>query len=181
MTIDPGMDFENTMRLAFGEKAYQTASLAANPTDRKHWLQALVKKLLKETDSEMVDAPHRAKEVLTGSLEQVLDNLKKLKKKDPPSWGLVYALFRLVLRLYGYRSDAIRCYSLSYWQTPGQLEYDEHLAGKNIDWPLPKKNNVLSIRRELIKELEQKGLDTFKIALALNTTEYEIKKLRRLP
>jgi hypothetical protein len=37
----------------------------------------------------------------------------------------------------------------------------------------------VEIRKDVVKELSGKGLSDFKIALVLNTSEYQIAKLRR--
>jgi len=60
------MRLEFTMRLLFGEKAYQIASLEANPVHRREWLQKAIRKLLR-------------RQVLMGELEAISKALKGTK------------------------------------------------------------------------------------------------------
>jgi DNA-binding NarL/FixJ family response regulator len=39
--------------------------------------------------------------------------------------------------------------------------------------------NSTSVRKRIINQLSQEGLDDFQIALVLNTSEYQVKKFRR--
>ena len=45
--MDAAMRFETTMRLLFGEKAYQIAGTEANPKYRREWLQRAVRDILR--------------------------------------------------------------------------------------------------------------------------------------
>ena len=57
--MDHGMDFELTMSLLFGDKAYQIAGTEANPKHRREWLQKSVRELLRVTNA--LDATPRQK------------------------------------------------------------------------------------------------------------------------
>ena len=40
--------------------------------------------------------------------------------------------------------------------------------------------DMVSTRKRIVKQLKEDGLSDFKIALILNTSEYQIKKLRKI-
>ena len=46
---------------------------------------------------------------------------------------------------------------------------------------LKDRRDAVSLRREVVESLKTKGLEDFKIALVLNTSEYKVKQLRRNP
>jgi DNA-binding CsgD family transcriptional regulator len=39
--------------------------------------------------------------------------------------------------------------------------------------------NSISVRKKIINQLRKEGLNDFQISLVLNTSEYQVKKLRR--
>jgi len=102
---------------------------------------------------------------------------RELTASDHPSWGLVYSLLRLTLRLYGFGYDGAKCYSLAYWQTPEQRHTEELFEGGDSRWQ-NERADAVSLRRQVVEELSGKGIDDFKIALILNTSEYAVKQLR---
>jgi hypothetical protein len=171
--MDCGMDFELTMRLLFGDKAYQIAGTEANPKHRREWLQKSVRELLRITNA--LDATPRQKQVLLAALDAIS---KKLKPTDQPSWELVYQLLRLAMRLYGFGYAGARCYSLAYWQTPEQRRAEELFEGKDSTESQAERTDAVSIRRAVVEKLSGEGVDDFKIALVLNISEHAVKQLR---
>ena len=173
--MDRGMDFELTMRLLFGDKAYQIAGTEANPRHRREWLQKSVRELLRVTNA--LDATPRQKKVLMAALEEVSS---ESTASDHPSWNLVYRLLRLTLRLYGLGYAGARCYSLAYWQTPDQRLTEELFEG-GYSRLQNERADAVSLRRQVVEDLSGKGIDDFRIALVLNTSEYAVKQLRSNP
>lgn len=164
------MDFEMTMRLLFGDKAYHIASSGADPARRRNWLKKAVKKMLVQVDD--LDTTVRHKERLMAELESVLKSLNRIKE---PSWTLVYGLLRLSMRLLGYDyAKGAHCHTPSYWQTENQHLSTAICEGGDDDHD---KNNAISVRRSVAGQLKGEGLSNFKIALVLNTKEYKIKNL----
>ena len=43
------------------------------------------------------------------------------------------------------------------------------------------KKNAIAVRRSVVQNLKLQGLDDYKIALVLNITEYQVKKLCAVP
>ena len=114
------------------------------------------------------------KKVLMAALEEVSS---ELTASDHPSWDLVYRLLRLTLRLYGFGYAGTRCYSLAYWQTPDQRLTEELFEG-GYSRLQNGRADAVSLRRQVVEDLSGKGIDDFRIALVLNTSEYAVKQLR---
>lgn len=168
------MDFEITMRLLFGDRAYHIADLELNQKHRRDWLQKSIKKLRKQVDK--VDTTIRHKELLSAELEKIAELLKGCIE---PSWDLTYGLFRLVFRLLGYDYvKGSRCYTPTYWRSIEQHYTSVILDGGDAMQHYYDQQNALTIRRTIVEQLVAKELDTYTIALVLNTTEYEVKRLR---
>jgi hypothetical protein len=106
--------------------------------------------------------------------------IRAVGRSDTPSWVLVYRLLALVGRMLGYdfRGGA-RLHSISYWQSPGQYYQSDLLSNGDPLQHFYDDRNAVEIRKDVVKELSGKGLSDFKIALVLNTSEYQIAKLRR--
>lgn len=173
--MDVAMDFEHTMRLLFGEKAYHIADLHGSSTGRREWLSKTVRHLVRDVDA--LDTTNRHKEMLMSELEAISDILAH---SDDASWNLIYRLFRLALRLLGYDySRGARCHTPTYWQSAGQHLNSVVFEGGDIMQDYYDKKSAITVRRSVVLGLKAKGLDDYKIALVLNTTEYQVKKLRR--
>lgn len=172
--MDTAMDFELTMRLLFGDSAYHIAGSEANPASRRNWLQKAVKSLLRHIDD--LDTTDRHKKMLMTELEAVSRLLKRAKE---PSWAIIYRMFRFSIRLIGFDYvRGARCHTPSYWQTVEQRHTAHILEGGDVMQHCYDRNDAISIRRAVVENLTTQGLTNFKIALVLNTTEYQIKKLR---
>jgi hypothetical protein len=170
--MDNAYDFELTMRLLFGDKAYQIAGLEDDPSYRRKWLQKAILKLMRIIYS--LDTTPRHKQMLMMELEAIKELLKGTTE---PSWELVYRFLNLASRLLGYDYMlGAKCHSLSYWQTPEQY-YTAHKCNKgNVQQVYQDQGDVISARYSVIENLKSKGFDDFKISLVLNTTEHEVKK-----
>ena len=173
--METAMNFEHTMCFLFGDKAYQTAGQEANPKHRSEWLQKAIR-MLTRTVNELDTTTHHKKRLM-GELDRISQLLKNAKQ---PTWDVVYCFFRLVSRLLGYDySRGARCHSVVYWQSQSQCYTARVFEG--TDAMQDDRNDAISVRQSVIKDLKRKGLDSFKIALVLNTTEYEVKKLSSDP
>lgn len=171
------MQFEITMRLLFGEKAYQIAGTEANPKHRREWLQKAVRKLLRLANT--LDTTPRHKKMLMTELEAVSQELKRVTE---PSWDVVYRLFRLCMRLFGFDYVAgARCHTPAYWQTSDQRHTERILDGGDPMQAFQEGKDAVSIRQDVVEDLRRKGFDDFKISLVLNTSEYAVKQLRSNP
>lgn len=175
--MDAAMRFETTMRLLFGEKAYQIAGTEANPKHRREWLQRAVREILRVVNS--LDTTPRHKQMLMAELEAISELLKGAKEA---SWDLVYRLFRLSFRLLGFDYvQGAKCHTPVYCQMPNQYFTSQLLGGGDPMQDYQDKKDAISVRKSIVKDLKAQGFDDFKISLVLNSTEHEVKKLRSNP
>jgi hypothetical protein len=171
------MDFEISMRLLFGEKAYHIADQHGSTKGRRAWLTKAIRMLMREVDA--LDTTVRHKKMLMGELEAVA---ALVKSESEPSWDLVYRFLRLASRLLGFDYvRGARCHTPTYWQSPGQNLNSVVFEGGDIMQNYYDKKNAIAVRRSVVQNLKSQGLDDYKIALVLNITEYQVKKLRAEP
>lgn len=173
--MDTEMLFELTMRLYFGDKAYQTAGQANNPKHRREWLRKVVQVIMKQIDA--LDTTPRHKQVLMANAEAIQNALRR--NNDKPSWSLIFRFVAFIGRLLGFDfHHGSQCHSLAYFQTPAQHYTADLLAHGDALQNHYDKKDAVSMRKEVVAFLKGKGLSDFKVALILNTTEYEVKKLQ---
>ena len=89
-------------------------------------------------------------------------------------------LLAFIGRLLGvsYNRGAI-LYTVSYWQSDSQRFTSAVFDGvKAEDDYRSEKQDAVSIRKHIVESLTQQGISDFKVAVILNTTEYEVKQLR---
>ncbi len=72
--MDIGMYFEMTMRLLFGQKAYQTAGSEMHPGHRRAWLQKAVRQFMRLVNG--LETTPRHKQILMTDLEGISEALK---------------------------------------------------------------------------------------------------------
>ena len=170
-----GMDFELTMRLFLGDKAYHIAGQESHDKYRREWLLKAAKKILLRVDA--IETTTRHKQMLMTEAEKLIQSLKG-QIRSP--WSVVYRLFRLCGRLLGF--DFVRgaiVHTPIYYQTSEQYYTSKILEGGDALQDYYDKKDAVSTRERLAKQLKEEGLTDFKIALVLNTTEYQIKKMRK--
>ena len=167
------MAFERLMTQILGQKAYQSAGQFANPTTRNDWLRKTFKLMLKEVDE--IDTTARQKKMLMRDLQAAINGLSKSRD---PSWEMIFPLISACARFLGHDYSGARVNTPSYWQSSNQrftqfiFESAEH-SFENV------KEDAVTIRTKICCDLRANGTDTFTIALALNTSEYQVKKLIR--
>jgi hypothetical protein len=174
--MDTGMYFEMTMRLLFGDKtAYHIADSEMNPARRRVWLQRTVRKFMLLVDNLDTTPSHKSR--MMTDLETIANSLKGVRE---PSWTLVYGLLHLCMHVLGFDSEfGVTCHTLAYWQTPAQHQHTRPRPAEGLIMQnLSDRQDVISLRRAIVADLNSKGLDDFKIALVLHTSEYEVKNLR---
>lgn len=144
--MDTGMDFEITMRILFGKKAYNIASAEANSGPRRKWLQKAIRELTRTINN--LDTTPRHKQMLMTEAEAVSQLLKGVKE---PSWALVYCFFRLTSRLLGY--DFVcgaRCHSPLYWQSPEQHHTAHVSNGGDVMQNYYDQKDAISVRLHIL-------------------------------
>lgn len=166
------LNFEYTMMLLFGNKAGQLASLATNESEVRKWLRKFVKKLIEETNS--LDTTERHRAVLSLDLKSIDKNLKD----GGNIWEIIYYLFNLVARLFGYDfHEGKKLLTLCYLQNQSQNFWTNLYEGQSFKEIQKKQKNFVLKRVQLVKELKREGFLDFEISQILNTTEYNIKKI----
>ena len=170
------MEFENTLRLVFGDLAYQSAGEEGNPVARRKRLRDLCRCLARHISA--LDTTEHHREMLLGEIDRFQAALKATRE---PSWRMIYTLLRFAARLLGYDyQSGVRPYTPIYERTENQrftAALLDRKEGRTFFYSM--KNNAIAIRREIAQSLKKKGLDDFVIALVLNTSEYQVKKMRR--
>lgn len=170
------MEFEMTFRLLFGDRAKYIEGQQLDPKSRSSWLRKSVDKIEREIIS--LDTTERHKQMLLGELEAARG---AIVSKTDSGWPLAYSLLRLVCRLLGY--DFVRpakCHTATYWQSVGQNLNTVVFEGGDIMQDYYDKQNAIAVRKQVIEHLKTQGLSDYRISLVLNTTEYEVKKLKSM-
>lgn len=173
--MDRPMWFELTVRLFLGDKAYQIAGQEGNEKYRKEWLQKVAKVIMKWIDE--LDTTTGHQKVLAAEAENFFN---AVKSRTLAPWSLIYILLRLCGRLLGF--DFIRgsiLHTPTYHQTNDQYYTTHILEGGDPMQDYYDRKDTISVRRRLVEQLKDEGFTDFKIALVLNTTEYQVKKLRK--
>lgn len=102
-----------------------------------------------------------------------------VKPSAQPNWTMIYRLLRLVFRLLGFDNvRGARCHTVEYWQNTLQRLNSVVFDGGDIMQDYYDKKNAIALRREAANALRTAGHPEHMIALALNTTEYELRMLR---
>jgi hypothetical protein len=169
------MEFELTIRLLFGDRAKYIEGQQLNPKSRASWLRKSFDRI--ESEFAALDTTERHKQMLMGDLQAARDSVTA---KQDFAWPLVYSLLRIICRLLGY--DFVRgakCHTATYWQSVPQNLNSVVFQGGDSMQNYYDKENAIAIRREVVAHLKAQGLSSYRIALVLNTSEYEVKKLRK--
>lgn len=167
-------DFEYSMRLFFGDKAYNISGLSLNHKVRNHWLRRTIDKLARQFNG--LDAPEALKEALLHAAD-LLRNVNL--RSEQPNWAFVYRLLRIIAHLLGYVLITGRQhYSVMWVQTPAQHYFDKVERGGR--WTAYEDaQSAQCVRAKLAAQLRREGISDFQISLIFNTTEYQIKKLKK--
>jgi hypothetical protein len=175
--MDISMAFELLMIQIYGQKeAYQSAGQFANPTTRDDWFRKTLKLMLKEVDQ--IDTTSRQKKMLMRDLQAAIDGLSGSRD---PSWKVMFSLVSACARFLGHDYSGARVNTPFYWQSPDQRFTQAIFENAERKFEHTK-DDAVTIRAKICRDLRAKGTDTFTIALALNTSEYQVKKLiRRTP
>jgi hypothetical protein len=173
-TWEYGMALETCMRRVFGDEANHIASSSLDEKYRRRWVSRLLRQLIR--DAQELDATQRHKE----RISYLLEALQKQKwTGDDASWRLVFDLLALATELLGYEgSSGHRPYTPMYWQ-----ELQTHLDIANEEGQSERLQeefrSAAAWRAEVVRYLKVKGLNDLEVAMALKTSEYEVKKLKR--
>jgi DNA-binding CsgD family transcriptional regulator len=174
--MDTSLAFERLMSKIHGRKACQIAGQFANPTTRTEWLRTTFRLMQKEVDN--IDTTSRQKQMLMRDFQAAIDGLPK---SYDPSWEMIFPLISACARFLGYDYSGARVNMPSYWQSSGQ-KFTQSIfekGEKGEDEFRETKEDAVTIRARMCVDLRSKGVDTFTIALALNISEGQVKKMIR--
>lgn len=168
------MAFEICMRRVFGDEADHIAGSCLDEEYRGEWVSRLLKQLIR--DAQELDTAQKHKERISYLLEALQ---KQNWKGDDASWGLVFDLLALATELFGYEGiRGHRPYTPMYWQ-----ELQTHLDIGNergqTEHLVQEFQSAAARRVEVVRYLKDQGLNDFEVAMALKTSEYEVKKLKK--
>ncbi|MBI5076150.1 MAG: hypothetical protein HZB62_13415 [Nitrospirae bacterium] len=168
------MFFETTIRVFLGDKAYHIAGQVHTDKYRLDWYKKALKKIVKRLHELETTTKH--KEQLTYWAERAL---KASNTKDFDETSFSLCLFRLVGALLGFVTvRGMILYNPIYHQERSQHNAERMLQTGDPLQPYLDGKSTIGIRKKIIQQLKSEGLTDYDISLVLNTTEYEIKKLR---
>lgn len=169
--MDPEYEmlFETTMRAFLGDKTYHIAGQVYNEKHRKEWYRQALKKIVKKIQE--IDTSTKHKEIMACSSESALRVLSE-RRFNETKFSLY--LLRLIGSLLGFFAIGV---------TPMYLQtlYTEAMSKSTdvVDLRQNYNRSSISLRKRIMNQLREEGHDDFLISLVLNTTEYQVKKLRR--
>lgn len=168
------LDFEHMLSQYFGDKAYHNQGMREDEIAVKGEFRKVVARIEKVICG--LETTNRHKEVLLNDVERLK---KDLSQKSTNPWTLNIHLFSLVSRLLGY--DYLKGFINTplYHQTSQQFYTQIIFEGGDTMQDYYDSKNLIALRREIYEDLKQKGYSDFKIAQLLNTTEHQIKKLKK--
>ena len=173
-TWEYGMDFELCMRRVFGDEAVHIAGGCLDDSFRQMWVKKLLKQLIR--DAQDIDSHQKHREHISAMLEFLL---KRGWTGDKASWSIVFNLLSFIADLLGYAgAKGTRAYTPMFCQSL-QTHLDIGNATGKADELLEEYASAARNRAEVVKYLKEKGLTDFDVAMALKTTESEVKKLKR--
>jgi len=167
------MDFENMLRQFFGDKSYGDQAIRQNEKLVKIELHKVVLKIEKRIIN--LETTNRHKERMLSEIERIKNDFKQ---SQPDLWTINIHLFSLISRLLGY--DYLKGFINTpiYCQTPSQYYSQVIFEGGDAMQGYYDKKNIISLRKYVFNFLKKDGYSDFKISQIMNTTEFEIKKLK---
>lgn len=177
MSKDLGMDFEYTVRMFLGDKAFHIAGGVHDEKYFKGDLKSCIPVMRKKAMG--LDTTSRHKEMLLKEIEELNELLKSKHKGNEKE--IIISLFGLVGRLFGFDGVNGVVHNLAFYHQT----YSQYAVGK-LDWEQKNnyqthkefKDNIITLQKEVYLTLHKKEVNDQIIAGVLNTTEHYIKKLK---
>lgn len=174
MEIGYEMLFETTIRTFLGDKAYHIAGQAHNEKHRKEWYRKALKKIIIKVQS--IDTSTKHKEQLSLWSERALDILGERNFRETEFSLYLLRLTGALIGFVGVRGLTIA--TPMYYQTPNQYYTEAIISGGDVMQNYHDQKTSVSIRKKLVAQLKEEGLNDFQISLVFNTSEYQVKKLK---
>lgn len=169
------MLFETTIRTFLGDKAYHIAGQVHTEKYRKEWYRKALRKII--TRIQDIDTSTKHKKQLAYWSEQALKTLSKRHFRETDFSLYLLRLTGALLGFVGVRGANIT--TPIYYQTPPQHYTEVIMEGGDVMQDYYDSQSSVGIRKKLIKQMKDEGMSDFSISLVLNTTEYQVKKLRK--
>lgn len=169
--MDPEYEmlFEVTMRLFLGDEAYQIAGQVYNEKYRKEWYRKALRKIIRRVQE--IDTTTKHRETISHFSERALE---VLSQKHINENKLSLYLLCLTGSLLGFAVTGTLPVYLRTFETEALSEGTDA-----IELMQNYKSNSTTVRKRISKQLREEGLNDFQVSLVLNTSEYQVKKLRR--
>lgn len=177
------MSFENMLVLVLGNHYYQWAARANDITVVRRGLKSFIKQIQKDIDR--LDADIRMKDLCSLYLESMVKKLKKAITANDFR-ELLFDSLQLSATLLGY--DSVNFPNSS---RPRTIHYEQDLQTEFKEWYSRKKHKksywqeysdlksrLQSKRYQLVVDLAEQKYSNAEIANILNTSEYEIHKIK---
>ncbi|NOS97817.1 MAG: hypothetical protein HOP25_05030 [Methylotenera sp.] len=174
MDVGYEMLFETTIRTFLGDKADHIAGQVHNENHRKEWYQKALKKIIEKVQK--IETTTKHSEHLANTSQRAL---KCLESKSYNETEFTLYILRLTGALLGIHPAKYCIATPMYYQTPDQHFTEAIISGGDALLDYYDKNNFVAMRRKVVKQLKEEGLSDFDISLVLNTSEYQVKKLRK--
>lgn len=175
MSLNYGMQFELVMQTFLGDKAYHIADQAYDVESRKAWYKKALKKIILKVQK--IETTTKHSEYLANLSQRALECLGN---KNFTETEFTLYLLRITGALLGMTPARGACIATPmYYQTPDQHFTEAVISGGDAPLSYYDKNNFVAVRRKIVEQLKEGGLNDFDISLILNTSEYQIKKLRK--
>ena len=168
------MQFEFCMRRVFGDEARHIAGSCLDANFRKEWVERFLKKLIRDVQD--LDTTQAHREHVSARLQGLL---KETWAGDEAPWQIVFEALMVLAELMGYSGPhGERPYTPMYWQSMETHLEIGNARGKCEE--LQKEYfSAAGYRVDVVRFLKEKGLTDFDVAMALKTSEYEVKKLKK--
>lgn len=173
---DYSMMYELMLGNFLGKKAHQTAGTWRNVKCFKEHMKEVLETIRKRIDSLEIDA--NQKKFLISDLEAFGNDIKKMKTVDGNVSLLFYPLF-IIGSLLGYNHAGGIVRDVVFTRDLEQWFLTEGKGGGDWTEFFELKDDLMGVRMDVVDTLIKKGLSTPKIAFVLNTTDYEIQKIRK--
>jgi len=169
--VDPvyEMLFETTMRVFLGNGADQVAGQVYNEKHRKQWYRKSLKKVIKKVQE--IETTTKHKESIAYYSEHALEALNERHFNETK---LSLYLLSLIGSLLGFVTTGTTPVYLRTFHTEALSK-----AADEVELMLDYDKNSVSVRKRIINQLREEGLNDFQIALVLNTSEYQVKKITK--
>ncbi|MBB5189118.1 hypothetical protein HNQ57_003418 [Zhongshania antarctica] len=175
--MDEGFEllFEYTIRAFLGDKASHIAGQAHTEKHRKDWCRKVLTQIIRRVQDIDTSTKHREQMIIWS--ERALNQLKGRNFNEP---AFALCLLRLVAVMLGL--VGIRPYNIAtpvYFQTQPQYYTEIIMEGGDPLQDYYDKKSSIEIKKKLVTQLNDEGYTDFEISMVFNTSEYEIKKLRK--